>query len=215
MAAERRPQWPRARHTVRRRGRRAVRGSMGGVEAGVTRGDVRRGEEVVEAWRLDPPSARTCAWALVLLSVATAVMLRAQLRAYTSVPDLGDPLFSMWRLAWVAHQLPVDPRHLFDANIFHPAARTLAYSDAMLAPAAFGCARVVGGRPASVRLHDAAAVVVRRAGIVDVRPRRNVSGQTGAAWSPVSCLRSIRSGCCTTAISSCSGRSPCRWRCCW
>jgi hypothetical protein len=42
-----------------------------------------------------------------------------------------DPLFSMWRLAWVAHTLPGDPQHLFDANIFHPHTRTLAYSDAM------------------------------------------------------------------------------------
>ena len=44
----------------------------------------------------------------------------------------------MWRLAWFAHQFPLDPRHLFDANIFHPVAGTLAYSDAMLMVAAFG-----------------------------------------------------------------------------
>jgi hypothetical protein len=43
-----------------------------------------------------------------------------------------DPLFSIWRLAWVAHALPADPQHLFDANIFYPHVRTLAYSDAML-----------------------------------------------------------------------------------
>ncbi len=43
-----------------------------------------------------------------------------------------DPLFSIWRLAWVAHALPTDPQHLFDANIFYPHVRTLAYSDAML-----------------------------------------------------------------------------------
>ncbi len=83
----------------------------------------------------EAPAARTCLWALLLFSGTTAFMLRQQLLAYTNVPDLGDPLFSMWRLAWVAHQLPLDPRHLFDANIFHPAARTLAYSDAMLLPA--------------------------------------------------------------------------------
>jgi hypothetical protein len=81
------------------------------------------------------PPARTCLGALLLFCGATAFMLRQQLMAYTNMPDLGDPLFSMWRLAWVAHQLPLDPRHLFDANIFHPAARTLAYSDAMLLPA--------------------------------------------------------------------------------
>jgi hypothetical protein len=43
-----------------------------------------------------------------------------------------DTLFSVWRLAWIAHQLPRDPVHLFDANIFYPAHGTLAYSDAIL-----------------------------------------------------------------------------------
>jgi hypothetical protein len=47
----------------------------------------------------------------------------------------GDAFFSVWRLAWVAHQLVADPLHLFDANIFYPEPRTLAYSDAMLLPA--------------------------------------------------------------------------------
>ena len=44
-------------------------------------------------------------------------------------------MFSVWRLDWVAYQLRTDPLHLFDANIFHPEPRTLAYSDAMLVPA--------------------------------------------------------------------------------
>jgi hypothetical protein len=47
----------------------------------------------------------------------------------------GDAFFSVWRLAWVAHQLRADPGRLFDANIFYPEAATLAYSDAMLVPA--------------------------------------------------------------------------------
>jgi len=38
----------------------------------------------------------------------------------------------MWRLAWIAHALRTNPRHLFDANIFYPEVRTLAYSDATL-----------------------------------------------------------------------------------
>ncbi|HEX6212994.1 MAG TPA: hypothetical protein VF136_19600, partial [Methylomirabilota bacterium] len=47
----------------------------------------------------------------------------------------GDAYFSVWRLAWVAHQIVTEPRALFDANIFHPQPATLAYSDAMLLPA--------------------------------------------------------------------------------
>src|SRR5262245_37242688 len=49
-----------------------------------------------------------------------------------------DTMFSVWRLAWVAHQLRVDPLHLFDANIFFPQPKTLAYSDALLLPSAIG-----------------------------------------------------------------------------
>ena len=41
-------------------------------------------------------------------------------------------LLNTWAIAWVAHQLPRDPRHLFDANIFYPAHLTLAYSEAMI-----------------------------------------------------------------------------------
>src|SRR5439155_25692003 len=37
----------------------------------------------------------------------------------------------------VARQLPPAPTHLFAANIFYPALRTLAYSEALLVPAVF------------------------------------------------------------------------------
>ena len=49
-----------------------------------------------------------------------------------ALPDQDDALFSVWRLAWIAHQLTIDPTTLFHANIFWPAQFTLAYSDAML-----------------------------------------------------------------------------------
>src|SRR3954454_15589890 len=52
-----------------------------------------------------------------------------------AVPDRGDPLFSIWRMAWVRHQLAINPRHLFDANIFYPLRATLTYSDLMILPA--------------------------------------------------------------------------------
>jgi hypothetical protein len=65
----------------------------------------------------------------------TCAALFEQAAHMRSVADLGDPLFSMWRLDWVAHQLRTNPFDLFHANIFHPEPRTLAYSDAMLATA--------------------------------------------------------------------------------
>ena len=68
---------------------------------------------------------------LALLGVAATW---PQARQLDAVPDLGDPLFSVWRLSWVAHQLPRHPTALFDANIFYPERRTLTYSDSMLVP---------------------------------------------------------------------------------
>jgi hypothetical protein len=55
-------------------------------------------------------------------------------RLTTAVADHDDPLLSMWRLSWIAHQIVRDPPHLFDGNIFHPERRTLAYTDAVLLP---------------------------------------------------------------------------------
>jgi len=49
----------------------------------------------------------------------------------------GDPYFQLWVLGWNLHTLTVDPGALlsgriFNANIFYPAAGTLAYSDHLL-----------------------------------------------------------------------------------
>jgi hypothetical protein len=51
------------------------------------------------------------------------------------VHDAGDPLLNAWALAWVAHQLPYAPAHLFDANIFYPERHTLAFSETLIVPA--------------------------------------------------------------------------------
>jgi hypothetical protein len=63
------------------------------------------------------------------------VLLFPQLQRLDSVPDLGDPLFSIWRTGWVFHKLGGDPRPLFSPGIFYPHELTLTYSDSMLLPA--------------------------------------------------------------------------------
>ena len=55
---------------------------------------------------LQSPSGREWLFALVVIVAATGALLHEQIAQFTSVPDFGDPLFSMWRLAWIAHQLP-------------------------------------------------------------------------------------------------------------
>ena len=52
--------------------------------------------------------------------------------AHLSRNDNADTLLNSWAIAWVAHQLPRDPAHLFDANIFYPERLTLGYSEAMV-----------------------------------------------------------------------------------
>ena len=48
--------------------------------------------------------------------------------------DTADTVLHEWTLAWLAHQVVHDPRHLFDANIFYPEQLTLAYSDHLFIP---------------------------------------------------------------------------------
>jgi hypothetical protein len=52
--------------------------------------------------------------------------------------DNGDAQLNEWILAWIAHQLPRAPAHLFDANIFYPARDTLAFSEPLIVPGLMG-----------------------------------------------------------------------------
>lgn len=52
--------------------------------------------------------------------------------------DNADAELNEWILAWVAHQLPRDPLHLFEANIFYPAHDSLAFSEPLIVPALMG-----------------------------------------------------------------------------
>ena len=75
---------------------------------------------------------------LVLLvlcfSALMVVPLRPQLLQPRSVADLGDPLFYVWRIAWVSHQILRDPLGLFHTNQFYPERFTLMYSDSSVVP---------------------------------------------------------------------------------
>lgn len=55
--------------------------------------------------------------------------------AVLSRNDNGDAQLNEWIVAWVVHQLPRDPLHLFDGNIFHPAKDVLAFSEPLIVPA--------------------------------------------------------------------------------
>jgi hypothetical protein len=72
---------------------------------------------------------------LLVFTALTAVMTYPQvLHLHDGVHDDGDPLLNTWTLAWVAHQLPRAPARLFDANIFYPERKTLAFTETLLLP---------------------------------------------------------------------------------
>ncbi len=58
--------------------------------------------------------------------------------AHLSRNENGDTQLNTWIVAWIAHQLPRDPLHLFDANIFHPEPQALAFSEPLLVPGLMG-----------------------------------------------------------------------------
>ena len=78
-----------------------------------------------------PPPRREFALAAALFVLLTVVLTWPQAVRLNSVSPHMDAPFNLWRLAWFAHAMATDPRHLFDANIFWPEKNTLAYSDAM------------------------------------------------------------------------------------
>jgi hypothetical protein len=65
--------------------------------------------------------------------------------------DNADAELNEWIMAWVQHQLPRDPVHLFDANIFYPAKDSLAFSEPLIVPAIMGAPLAwSGGSPVLV-----------------------------------------------------------------
>lgn len=69
--------------------------------------------------------------ALVLFAILTILMTYPTVfHMGSGVKDLGDPLLNTWIMAWNAHKiLDLDVKDYFDANIFYPHKRSLAYSE--------------------------------------------------------------------------------------
>jgi hypothetical protein len=127
---------------------------------------------------LRPLSPRDAAIAGVVMTAATLILLHTQVGMLTGVPDRGDPLLSMWMLAWVAHQLPAHPLHLFDANIFYPAIGTLAYSDATLLPGLICAPFLWAGVPVAVMHGVLFCASFVLAGVMMALLARAVTGRT-------------------------------------
>ena len=65
--------------------------------------------------------------AFTLITIVATWPALPQLGGY--VIDKGNPLYSVWAMAWQAHALVTDPSRLFDTNIMHPFMGTLAFDE--------------------------------------------------------------------------------------
>ena len=83
-------------------------------------------------------SRRAAAFAIcVLLAIAHTWPLALDPGRH-SRNDNADTQLNEWIMAWVAHQLPRDPLHLFAANIFYPAKDALAFSEPLIVQGVMG-----------------------------------------------------------------------------
>jgi hypothetical protein len=80
----------------------------------------------------------------IALAIAHTWPLAAAPGTWSRV-DNADYTLNAWALAWVVHQAPRDPLHLFDANIFYPEKRTLAFSEHLVPQAAIAAPVVWAG----------------------------------------------------------------------
>ena len=117
------------------------------------------------------------------LAVLTIAMTWPLLSPSAAVlPDSDDAYFSVWRVAWVAHQLPRDPSQLFNANIFHPTPGTLALSDAMLLVSILGAPAIwLGASPAIVHNWLLGAAILSSA-VFTFLLVRDLTRSLTAAW---------------------------------
>ncbi|MCU0256792.1 MAG: hypothetical protein MUF60_08600, partial [Vicinamibacterales bacterium] len=95
-------------------------------------------------------SDRRLAAGALAVSLALAVLHTwplATAPAVLSRHDNADTMLNEWIVAWVAHQAPRDPLHLFDANIFHPEPRALAFSEHMTVQGLMGAPAAWLGAP--------------------------------------------------------------------
>lgn len=71
--------------------------------------------------------------AFSLLTIVATWPMFPQLGGF--VMDLGDPLYSVWAMAWQVHALTTQPLDLFNSNIMHPFKGTLTFDELSFAQA--------------------------------------------------------------------------------
>ena len=81
---------------------------------------------------LPPWRIRVTVYALLLIAFTAPISLDPAGRVFTEGPDTR---LYRWTLGWDLHALKTDPLHIFNANIFYPEKKTLAYSEHLIGAA--------------------------------------------------------------------------------
>jgi hypothetical protein len=77
-------------------------------------------------------AAVTLLYAALTIVLAYPLSIRPADRVMSAAPDTN---YTLWALSWDVHALSRQPLSVFDANIYHPERRTLAYSENLLGSA--------------------------------------------------------------------------------
>ncbi len=109
----------------------------------------------------------------VFVTWPQALFLSSRLAAH------HDAYFSIWRLAWVAHALATSPLTIFDANIFHPATATLAYSDATMLEGVVGAPLLWAGFPPTLVYNLLLLGGIAGSGVAMFVLARHLTGRAG------------------------------------
>lgn len=94
--------------------------------------------------------------------------------------DNADTTLNTWIVSWVAHLLPRDPARLFDAPMFHPERRTLAYSEPLILPGVLAIPLQPLGLTATAVYN---VLVILGFALSAWAMWRLVTGWTGDAWA--------------------------------
>ncbi len=118
---------------------------------------------------------------LLVLAMTIVVTWPQALMMTSAVAAADDPMFSMWRLAWIAHALRDAPLHLLDANILYPADRTFTFADMTLLEATIA-APLLWARVSPTTVYNILLLGgIAASGLAMFVLARHVIGATGAA----------------------------------
>ena len=93
-----------------------------------------------------------------------------------------DEWLNAWVVSWIAHQLPRDPFALFDANMYWPSEKALAYTEPLIVPALMGAPlRWLGASP--MMTHN--VLVLLGLTLTALAMYRLVVAWTGDSWAGI------------------------------